>query len=140
MVLTAHIRVAGKAQRTSSDGIVFDSASEMRRWEELRLLERARKITDLARQVPFPLTLPNGKPILIRSPRYPNGRRCVYTADFSYTDLDDGGAFVVEEHKAIWTEAARLRLAVAEACYGFRVRITGSAKMTGRRRTERNTA
>ena len=40
---------------TTSDGIQHDSQKEARRWCELRLLERAGKITDLQRQVEFEL-------------------------------------------------------------------------------------
>lgn len=128
--------VAPKAARTSVEGIVFDSASELRRWEELRLLERAGKIRNLSRQVRFPLTLPNGKSIKIRSPGIPDGRRCFYTADFTYDDHTESaaGIYTVNEHKGVWSEAARLRLGVFEALYDTRVVITGEAKMRRRKR------
>lgn len=37
------------------DGTVFDSHKEARRWDELLLLQRAGKITDLQRQVKYEL-------------------------------------------------------------------------------------
>ena len=40
------------------DGIEFDSKKEMRRYSELKLLERAGEISDLKIQVPF-LLLPD---------------------------------------------------------------------------------
>ena len=35
------------------DGIEFDSRKEARRWEELKLLERAKEISNLQRQVKY---------------------------------------------------------------------------------------
>jgi hypothetical protein len=84
--------------RTLADGIVFDSAGEPRRWEELKLLERAGKITELRRQVKFPLQI-NMRPVMIRSPGYPSGRRCGCTADFTYYETDFPHTLTVEEHK-----------------------------------------
>jgi hypothetical protein len=42
-------------RKTVVNGVVFDSAAEARRWADLGLLERAGHITDLQRQVTFPL-------------------------------------------------------------------------------------
>lgn len=58
----------------------FDSRKEARRWQELCLLQRAGKITDLRRQVPFELI----------PAQYADGK-CVeravkYVADFVYTE------------------------------------------------------
>ena len=41
------------AKKCQVDGIKFDSLKEARRYQELRLLERAGKIADLRLQVPF---------------------------------------------------------------------------------------
>ena len=124
-----HIR-ADRGARTDADGTVFDSASELKRWWELRALAKLGMISDLRRQVVFELWA-FGKcaqriPVKIRSARYKNGRACIWTADFAYFE---NGVQVYEEHKGVWTEAARLRIAIAEACYGITVRITGPAKM-----------
>ncbi len=126
------IKRSAPERRTSADGIVFDSLSELKRWDELRLLERAGEIRELRRQVRFPLEI-NGRPILIRSPRYMAGRRCSYAPDFTYYDAQFPDILTVEEHKGVWTDAARLRVAVAEAVYGFRVFLTGPAAMVKRR-------
>jgi hypothetical protein len=64
------------APRTPVDGIMFDSAKEARRYQQLRLEERAGHITDLKLQVPFPITAtrPNGERVVVAK----------YIADFTY--------------------------------------------------------
>lgn len=116
------------SERTSQEGIVFDSKAELRRWEELKLLERAGTIKNLKRQHRLPLTI-NGRDVKIRSRGFPNGRPCVYTADFSY--IDSTGREVFEEHKGVWTAEARLRIAVVEAMYGITITVTGAAVLIG---------
>lgn len=133
-----------RLERTDpATGIIFDSVSELRRWYELQTLAKVGKITGLRRQVVFALFGARRYAdhlagdhveeiaIKIRSPRYKTGRSCIWTADFGYSE---NGAVVYEEHKGAWTEAARLRIAIAEACYGITVRITGTAKMAPQRR------
>lgn len=117
------VQVAPKAERTV-DGISFDSKSEMRRWLELRMLEKAGEIAALERQVEYVLAF-NGRAVKTRSAGYPNGRVCKYHADFRYTAKD--GRLVVEEHKGHDTEADRLRRAVVEALYGIEITVTGPA-------------
>lgn len=122
------IRVADEAKRTDPDtGEVFDSAAELRRWRELLLLQRAGKISDLRRQVRFDLVI-DGRPVLLRSERYPNGRACRYTADFTYRDIERAAEWpiplTVEDVKGYPTELARLRIAVVEAIYNVRVLVT----------------
>lgn len=65
-------------QKTVVDGITFDSKKEAARWQELLLLQKAGKITDLQRQVKF---------VLIPTQRingYVIERECYYKADFVY--------------------------------------------------------
>jgi hypothetical protein len=97
----------------TSDGLVFDSSKEARRWEQLKLLERAGEISELERQVPFEL-IPaqyetyerygkNGR-------RLKDGERCVekactYVADFTYVTTDKG-ELIVEDTKS---EATRTK-------------------------------
>lgn len=71
---------------------VFDSKKELRRWEELKLLQRAGKISELKRQVPY---------ILIPAQRDPYTKRVIerevkYVADFVYFER---GQYVVEDVK-----------------------------------------
>lgn len=70
-------------------GEVFDSGKEARRYEQLLLLERAGKITQLRHHVRYPLEV-NGIPI------------CEYEADFTYAD--EQGVRHIEDVK---TEATR---------------------------------
>ena len=126
------IRRVVKARRTDpATGNVFDSAGELNRWHQLVMLVGAGAITELRRQIVLPLFVADDKPIMIRSERYPEGRHCRLTVDFAYRE---NGEDVYEDFKGQQTEAARLRIAVAEAQYGIRIRITGPAVMRGRRR------
>lgn len=89
-------------RKTVLDGEIFDSRKEARRWAELKLLERAGKIRDLERQVPFEL---------IPSQKDEHGRvieRPVkYVADFVYiADEHHGWKTVVEDVKS---EATRTK-------------------------------
>jgi hypothetical protein len=78
------------------DGEVFDSVKERNRWYELKLLERAKEITNLRRQQKF---------ILIPSQRIDGKvveRECSYVADFTYHDRN--GKFHVEDTKGFRTK------------------------------------
>lgn len=83
-------------RKLTIDGITFDSQKEARRWQELKLLERAGEISDLQRQVPY---------IIIPAQRDENGklieRECRYVADFVYTE---NGKTVVEDTKSTATK------------------------------------
>jgi hypothetical protein len=63
----------------------FDSQRELRRWGELKLLERAGEITNLKRQVPFELI-----------PKVGRQRATYFVADFVY---EEKGRTVVEDSK-----------------------------------------
>lgn len=70
----------------TADGIKHASRKEANRWCELKMLERAGKISDLKRQVRYELIPPQ------------EGERAVtYVADFVYTD--DKGNTIVEDTK-----------------------------------------
>lgn len=73
----------------------FDSQAELRRWNELKLLERAGEITDLQRQVDFPL-IPAGAGL----------RAIVYRADFVYIER---GERVVEDKKGYRDRVYKLK-------------------------------
>lgn len=87
---------------------VFDSKKEYQRWKVLKDMENIGLISDLRRQVTFPL-LP--KQILIE-PRYKAGRmhKCElpvsYKADFVYIE---NGKQVVEDAKGVYTETYILK-------------------------------
>lgn len=121
-----HIKTA------TSDGAIHDSRKEANRWCELTLLERAGKISNLQRQVPFEL-IPaqyesferygkNGK-------RLKDGKRCieksvVYIADFVY---NEGGKKVVEDVKSAATkkkESYIIKRKLLLWVYGIKLRET----------------
>ena len=100
-----------KAVRTELDGHVFDSEKEMRRWQDLRLLERAGAILNLQRQVSFDLYGANGE------------RVARYVADFTYRDLRIG-KYIVEDVKSPMTRKLpiyRLKAKLMIAVHGLRV-------------------
>lgn len=83
-------------KKIEQDGMVFDSKKELKRWQELKLLQRAGEIMELKRQVPFRL-LPSQ-----RTPTGATVREVVYIADFTYRDKR--GAFVIEDVKGFRTK------------------------------------
>lgn len=96
-------------KRTMLDEKVFDSKAEADRWAELRLLQRAGRITELVCQPEFKLTV-NG--ITVAS----------YFADFQY--YDEHGKLVVEDVKSPSTQAHplyRLKRKLCEACHGIKI-------------------
>lgn len=103
-------------RKTAVDGVLFDSAKEARRYQELRILERAGEISNLERQPKFKLAI-GDRPILIRSDRYPNGRQASVKFDFAYFDGTHRVIEDVKGGKATRTEAYALRKAVVEAMY-----------------------
>lgn len=113
----------------------FDSKKEKRRWEELKLRERAGEITDLRRQVKY---------VLIPAQRewcneiYTKGRKkgcfkpgrllekeCAYFADFCYTDVNSGH-LVVEDVKGYRGggayEVFKIKRKLMLKEYGIRIR------------------
>ncbi len=96
------------AQRTTVDGIAFDSKKEARRYQELRVLERAGQIADLQRQVVIELEGRAG-PLLTRT-----GRQMRITVDFAYIDRSTG-LMVYEDAKGLPTRDYEVRRAVAQA-------------------------
>lgn len=100
-------------RKVEVDGKTFDSMKEARRYQELRLLERAGKITELQTQVPFLLIPPqhdeNGKLL----------ERCViYRADFSYFE---NGKRVVEDTKGVRTDVYKLKRKLMLKEHGIRI-------------------
>jgi len=69
-----------RSQKTSSDGIVFDSKKEACRYGELKFLQSIGEISDLQMQVCFQLSV------------------CKYYADFQYKDKS--GLVIVEDVKS----------------------------------------
>lgn len=100
----------GARKVTAPDGQVFDSRREYRRYCELKLLERAGKISALCRQVKY---------VLI--PKQEGERACTYVADFVY--LQDGEQ-IVEDCKGYQTEAYKIKRKLMLFQYGIRIKET----------------
>ena len=97
-----------KNKKVEFRGMKFDSIGERDRYICLMQDEKDGKISDLQRQVKFPLTS-NG--IVV----------CHYIADFVYTK---GSIKVVEDYKGVLTDTFQLKAKMFKACYGFDITIT----------------
>ena len=75
---------------TAIDGIKFASRAEARRYQELKLAERAGEISLLSLQPKFELTVNNV-------------HVCNYVADFRYVEVDTGKIFI-EDVKGMKTQ------------------------------------
>ena len=89
-----------KAKKTEVDGITFASKKEARRYEELKLLERAGEISNLRKQVKYELIPP------CRRDDGLSERACTYIADFVYDDNDNE---IVEDVKGYKTKEYRIK-------------------------------
>lgn len=98
------------AKRTVIDGFTFASQAEARRYSELLLLQRARKLQNLELQPPFDLKVVGARGVV------KIGR---YVADFRY-DLPNGES-VVEDVKGMKTALYRLKKKHVEAQYGITI-------------------
>lgn len=100
-----------KAVKTVVDGITFPSKKEASRYSQLKLLERAGKISNLVvtgKAKRFSLVV-NGIKI------------CDYIADFLYTE---NGQPVVEDVKGMRTREYKLKKKLMLACHGIEIRET----------------
>lgn len=91
------------AQKTTIDGIIFDSKHEANRYCELKLLQRAGKISDLKLQVPYELIPPQyeTETVIMKSGKEKEKQVLIergvkYLADFEYYK---DGKKVVEDAK-----------------------------------------
>jgi hypothetical protein len=100
------------SKKITRDGMTFDSVKEYRRFCDLSLLERAGKITNLQRQVPFEL---------IPSQRIDGKvaeRACNYIADFVY---EKDGQQVVEDTKGFKTKDYIIKRKLMLHVHGIRI-------------------
>lgn len=98
----------GAKKITAPDGSVFDSKKEFHRWCELRLLERAGKISGLRRQISYELI-----------PKQKGERACSYIADFVY--FNEVGDLVVEDCKGYRTDAYKIKKKLMLWVHGIRI-------------------
>lgn len=113
------------------DGITFDSKKEAQRYTELKLLEKAGKITGLQLQREFEL-IPEQREktdqIYTKGPnkgRFKPGklleRKCSYVADFVYWDLENN-CMVVEDAKGMRTKEYIIKRKLMLHIYGIRIK------------------
>lgn len=112
-VLREGIEVKYNNRKLCVDGIKFDSAREANRWWELRMLEQAGEITDLARQVKYELI-----------PAQYKDKKCIergvsYIADFVYVM---SGKTIVEDVKGCRTKEYIIKRKLMLWVHGIRVR------------------
>lgn len=113
----------------TSDGLVFDSTKEARRWEQLLLLQKAGKITSLERQVKYeiiPAQYETYERFSKKGVRIKDGQRLVerkveYVADFVYTDAETGES-IVEDAKGIRTKDYIIKRKLMFAVHGIRIK------------------
>lgn len=102
-------------KKVSLDGMVFDSKLEARRYQELKLLERAGEIEELRTQVKY---------TLIPSQKLDNRvveRAVTYTADFVYR-LKSSGETVVEDTKGMKTDKYILKRKMMLYFHGIKIK------------------
>jgi hypothetical protein len=90
-----------KAKKTTVDGITFDSKAEAKRYQELKLIERAGQIKNLSLQPRFMLqggfkNIHTGK----------KERAIEYVADFQY---EDNNVIIVEDCKGFKTSDYKIK-------------------------------
>lgn len=94
------------AVKTEIDGVVFASKKEARRYQELKLLQKAKKIHMLELQPKFPIVINKVKV-------------CTYIADFEYME---NGFRIIEDVKGMKTPVYRLKKKLVQAVYGIEVK------------------
>ena len=100
--------------KVEADGLKFDSKAEYRRWCQLKILVKAKEISQLQRQVPYELVP------AMKAPDGTNLRPVAYIADMTY--LDRSGALVVEDVKGVSTQEYRTKKKLMLAVHGIWVR------------------
>ena len=105
----------GAKKTTLPDGQRFDSHREAHRYCELRMLEKAKRIEDIKRQVKY---------VLIPAQRDKTGklleREVAYIADFVYYDLGLGQE-VVEDCKGFRTTDYKIKRKLMLWVHGIRI-------------------
>ena len=101
-----------KAKPTTVDGIQFASKMEARRYNELKLMERAGEIRDLQLQRRWPIVV-NGVKV------------CVYVSDFEYIETMTGER-VTEDVKGYRTHVFAIKKQLMKAVYGITIKETSA--------------
>jgi hypothetical protein len=112
--------------KVTVDGLTFDSKREAKRFLELKILEKAGKISGLQRQKKFLLIPAQYEPDII-GPR--GGKKkgklieheCSYVADFVYFDEEEKD-FVIEDTKGVRTPEYVIKRKLLLWLNGYRIR------------------
>ena len=109
-------------RKVTYNGVTYDSVKEYKRHCDLALLERVGQITDLKRQVWFPL-IPAQYEDVIDQKTGKKKRRCVereirYVADFTYKQH---GKLIVEDVKGKRTPAYIMKRKLMLYFHGIRI-------------------
>ena len=116
-----------KAVPTVVDGIRFASKREAARYMELVLLQRSGQVKGLRLQPRMKIAA-DGRPVLLRSKGYPNGRALTYVADFAYIARAPSGEWEInetlEDVKGMDTTVSRIKRALIESIYQTTILIT----------------
>ena len=111
------------ARRTTVDDIQFDSATEAKRWQELKAFESQGRIYDLRRQVRYDL-VPTQK---AQWKGDTTERPVYYVADFVYK-LAETGQEVVEDSKGMRLPEYVIKRKLMRYFHGIRILETGRRK------------
>lgn len=101
-----------KNKKVIIDGIEFDSKKEAKRYQELLLMQRVGKITDLKMQVPYTLI----PAFNLNKKRY---RSMSYVADFVYKK---DGKEVVEDTKGFRTNVYKIKKKLMAYIYQIEIK------------------
>lgn len=99
-------------KKVTVDGITFDSVKEASRWQELRMMERAGKITGLVRQQKIELI-----------PKTKLYRACYYVCDFIYFDKRENKT-IYEDVKGVRTKEYLLKRKLLYWQHGIEIKET----------------
>jgi|TARA_R100000458_G_C8169431_1_gene170484 hypothetical protein len=105
------------AKKTLAFGFKFDSKWEAERWGQLKAMEKAGVVTQLERQIKFPLEI-NGQKI------------CDYVADFRYLlEEEDGSSkLVIEDAKGVLTPEFKLKKKMMKAIHNIDIHLSYKKK------------
>lgn len=114
-----------RSRKVIYDGISFDSKKEAHRYCELKLLQRAGKISNLELQKSFELIPAQREPSTITKTGKEKLGRVIeqsvkYVADFVY--IDDMGRTVVEDTKGFRTKDYIIKRKLMLYVYGIRIK------------------
>lgn len=108
------------SKKVKIDGITWDSIAEAGRWNQLKLMQQAGLIKNLAHKPKLPLMITN-----IKTGAVEKLGRGYFTADFEYDEYRDGAwRHVIEDYKgAVDYEMSALRRRIAELVNGVEIKV-----------------